>query len=119
MVWKGDGKLRVERDHEPHELHEQGNPQITQMNADFLNDKDDTDQTTWNRERYPPHKRSRLDRRNGPRGRRRGAGGCMESPLYGVPASAGETHANTMTLQVANKLETRDAPPAEAGTPYH
>ena len=43
----------------------------------------------------------------------------MESPLYGVPALAGETHANTMTLHAANKLETRDAQPAETGTPYH
>jgi hypothetical protein len=38
---------------------------------------------------------------------------------YGVPALAGETQANTMTLEMFNALERADTPPAKAGTPYH
>ena len=37
---------------------------------------------------------------------------------HGVPALAGETHVNTMTLKTFNALDNADAPPAEAGTPY-
>ncbi len=37
---------------------------------------------------------------------------------YGVPALAGETQANTMTLDMFNALEETDAPPAKAVTPY-
>jgi len=36
---------------------------------------------------------------------------------YGVPASAGERHTNTMNTRISSALDMMDAPPAKAGTP--